>query len=111
MRDFCKEVRLINETILRYMYERLVGLGNYQTRIPMAGDILRDQKFNEKVTDVELKMAAEEVQRIGNKYVHKDPKPGESESQFNRRITDEGKRLPYDAEKLMSEFSDALNFD
>ncbi len=105
LRGCCKDARAINEVILRYMYERLIG---YRRKPLMAGTILKDSKFTSKVTDINLLMAAEDVQRIGSQYVHDDPYPNESEEQFKVRIRAAAERLSINTETILERLSVVL---
>ena len=105
LRSCCKDARAVNEVVLRYMYERLIG---YRKKAPMAGAILRDIEFTSKIDDVNLIMAAEEVQRIGNQYVHDEPYPNESDEQFKARMKQAADRLPINAEAILEKLTIAL---
>ena len=104
-RGCCKDVREVNEVIVRYMDERLLGYSKTQRT---AGVILLDEKFRDKFDDTSFLYPAAEVQRIGSKYIHSKPKTGESQEQFERRIKRENEILPKETDEILEKFSEAL---
>ena len=108
LRDCCKAVRATNEIILRYMYERLVG---HRRNVPTAGAILKTRKFTDKVNDIDLLMAAEEVQRLGNMYIHDTPSQNETEAQYQLRMKQANERLSKNTENILEQFSVALQHE
>lgn len=107
--DCCRDARSINEKILRYMYSRLL----HRRDSPTAGDILKNRKFTEKVTDIDLLMAAEEVQRLGNMHAHDNDTAfqNETEAQFQLRKKQEAERLARNTEHILEQFSVALQYE
>lgn len=104
-RDCCKAVRSKSESILRYIFERVV---EYRRTPPMAGAILQDAKFGSKVSSSELIYSAGEVQRIGNKYSHEKPYPNETDEQSAARIKREEEILPVETKVILQHFSIVL---
>ena len=104
-RDCCKAVRVKSESILRYIYERVV---EYRRTPPMAGTILQNADFGLKVDSSELIYSAGEVQRIGNKYSHEEPFPNETDEQYEARIKREEEILPVETKVILQQFSIVL---
>lgn len=107
----CIAARILNEAVLRYMYERLVG---YRKKAPMAGTILKDPVFKSKITSkigssgLRFRMAAEEVQRIGSQYAHREPYSNESDEEFKARMEEAADRLPINAKSILENLTVAL---
>lgn len=101
-KECCRDVRTVNEDILRYIYERLMG---YRRKMPMAGEILRDVDFRNKLDDVQLTIAAQEVQNIGSKYAHGGQYQNETVEQYEARIKQNEEALPIYTEKILEQFS------
>ena len=61
LRDCCRDARVANEVLLRYLYKRLLSSGGE----PTAGMILQSPEFAQKIGDIELIVAAERCRRQG----------------------------------------------
>lgn len=108
LRDCCKAVRATNEIILRYMYERLIGS---RRNLPTAGTIVHDLEFVGKVDNVKLILAAQDVQRLGNMYVHDTLPQNETEAQFQLRMKQEAEMLSENTKNILECFSKALKLE
>lgn len=108
LRACCVDVRKANESILRYMYGRLVGR---QSKMPTAGSILNDNKFLSCITDTRLIYVAKNVQRIGNLYAHPEPYQDESEDEYNARMKRDSDMLVFNAEEIIKSFEEALQLE
>ena len=105
-RDCCKAVRSTSEGMLRYIFDRVV---EHRNKEPMAGEILRNGDFCEKVNDSQLIYSAGEVQRIGNKYSHEERYSNETDTQYEIRIKQEEEILPMDTKVILEQFSIVLD--
>ena len=100
-RTCCASARQENENLFRYMYDRLIG---YKGRPPMIGAIIKDPVFFDKIKDIEMIRAAENVQRIASKYLHKDQNIEETEEEYKARISMEEEALPFDTKEVLKNF-------
>lgn len=103
-RGCCLDVRRESEAILRYIYERVM----HTKRIHMSGKILEDVKFRAIVQDVDFLKAAEDLQRIGNKYAHKRVYEKETKEEYDKRMKLEELELPRYTEDILKYFSVVL---
>ena len=83
----------------------------HRRKVPTAGVILRTRKFTDKVTDIDLLMAAEEVQRLGNMYIHDTLSQNETEAQYQLRMKQANERLSKNTENILEQFSVALQHE
>ncbi len=101
--DCCADVRVVNETIIRYIYQRVMR----KTTRSGAGAILNNTDFLDALDDDNLCFYAGEVQKRGNNY-HHDKLVNETEDAYQRRLNRLSTMAAQDADKILEDFSKAL---
>ena len=104
LRDCCRDARVANEVLLRYLYKRLLSSGGE----PTAGMILQSPKFAQKIGDIELIVAAEKVQKTGNQYSHAKAYDNETREQYENRMKLEDAKLIFIVDDLLEKLTTVL---
>ncbi len=104
----CIKLRIENEEILRYLYDRIIGIKD-QNRRPTAGAILRDENFKSEIGDQVLCYKAALIQKEASNFAaHKEKEPYETVKRYKKRIKSENEAAAIVAADLMSHFSVVL---
>ena len=104
LRDCCRDARVANEVLLRYLYKRLLSSGGE----PTAGMILQSPEFAQKIGDIELIVAAEKVQKTGNQYSHAKAYDNETREQYENRMKLEDAKLIFIVDDLLEKLTTVL---